>query len=364
MKVLIIKTSSLGDLIHTLPALTDAVAAIPDIRFDWVAEETFAEVPTWHPAVERVIPVAIRRWRKAWVKSWRDGEISNFRQDLRQQEYDLIIDAQGLFKSALLARMARGVVVGLDAESAREPGAARLYKRGIRVARDLHAIERVRSLFAQALGYAPRDTDPDYGIDGKGSESNLAKSLNSTNQKQINLTPTPHEKSGEKPYLVFLHGTTWTTKLWPLEYWVELARTAAAQGYDICLPWGNRDEQERAQQIIRQSGSGELLPRQTLTDMASRLAWADGVVGVDSGLAHLAAALSTPAVTLYGPTRTDLTGARGRLQINLQAKFECAPCMRRECDYYGTAEVVPACFSRLPPVDVWATLKTRMDDGT
>ncbi len=328
----------MGDLIHTLPALTDAAAAIPGVSFDWVAEESFAEVPAWHPAVERVIPVAIRRWRKGWIKSWRSGEIREFRQQLRQQEYDLIIDAQGLFKSALLARMAYGDTTGLDASSAREPGAALFYRRGIRVARDMHAIERVRSLFAQALGYTKPETELDYGLS--------ANSLNSS----------------DTPYLVFLHGTTWSSKLWPLEYWVELARTAASQGYAIYLPWGSAEEQERARQIIQQSGSGDLLPRQTLTEMARHLAGAAGVVGVDSGLAHLAAALSIPAVTLYGPTRTDLTGARGRLQTNLQAQFECAPCMRKECNFSGASEVSPACFGSLPPADVWVVLKSRMDE--
>ncbi len=328
----------MGDLVHTLPALTDAVAMIPGVRFDWVAEESFCEIPGWHPAVERVLPVAIRRWRRDWIKFWRNGEVGDFRRQLRQQEYDLIIDAQGLFKSALLARMARGDTVGLDASSAREPGAALFYRRNIRVARDMHAIERVRSLFAQALGYTKPETELDYGISINGPSSS------------------------DNPYLVFLHGTTWSTKLWPLEHWVELARTAASQGYAIHLPWGSAEEQERAQQIIHQSGSGELLPRQTLTEVAQHLAGAAGVVGVDSGLAHLAAALSVPAVTLYGPTRTDLTGARGRLQTNLQAQFECAPCMRKECSYPGEAEVAPACFGSLPPANVWATLTTSMDE--
>ncbi len=338
LKVLIVKTSSLGDLIHTLPAVTDAAAAIPGIRFDWVAEEPFTEVPCWHPAVDRAIPVAIRRWRQAWIKSWSTGEITAFRRNLRQRDYDLIIDAQGLYKSALLARMARGVTVGLDADSAREPGAARFYHRGIRIARDRHAIERVRSLFAQALRYTRPETEPDYGI-----------------SPEVQIRPS-------RPYIVFLHGTTWSTKLWPVEYWVELAAMVAANGYDLYLPWGNEDEKRRARQIISQSGAGELLPRLTLSEMKDRLAGAAGVVGVDSGLAHLAAALSLPAVTLYGPTRTELTGAVGSLQTNLRAEFACAPCMRKECNFPGASAVIPACFGTLPPEEVWAGLQARMDE--
>ncbi|MEJ2529628.1 MAG: lipopolysaccharide heptosyltransferase I [Gammaproteobacteria bacterium] len=338
MKVLIVKTSSLGDLIHTLPAVTDASVAIPDISFDWVAEEAFAEVPTWHPAVERVIPVAIRRWRKAWIRSWLDGDIKSARQELQWRDYDLIIDAQGLYKSALLAQMARGVPVGLDADSAREPGAVRFYQRGIKVARDRHAIERVRSLFAQALGYAKPETAPDYGISGI------------------------HPSDSKNPYLVFLHGTTWITKLWPEEYWAELVGIAASNGFQILLPWGSDAEKLRAERIIDHAGQGELMPRLSLSEMKDKLAGAAGVVGVDSGLAHLAAALSVPAVTLYGPTRTDLTGAIGKLQTNLQAQFACAPCMLKECNYAGSSEVTPACFGDLSPQKVWSALEARIQE--
>jgi heptosyltransferase I len=338
LKVLIVKTSSLGDLIHTLPAVTDAVAAIPGIRFDWVVEEAVTEVPSWHPAVERVIPVAIRRWRKAWINSWRNGEIKAFRRDLRRRDYDLIIDAQGLYKSALLARMARGVTVGLDSDSSREPGATRFYQRSITVARDQHAIERVRSLFAQALRYSKPESAPDYGI-SKMSQAN-----------------------SDKPYLLFLHGTTWITKLWPVEYWVELSKIAAAKEFHVLLPWGSEEEKQRAEQIISRSGHGELLPRLSLSEMKDILAGAAGVVGVDSGLPHLTAALSIPAVTLYGPTKTGLTGAVGRLQTNLQAEFACAPCMQKACSYLETSKVVPACFGDLPPEKVWAALESRMSE--
>jgi heptosyltransferase-1 len=338
VKVLIVKTSSLGDLIHTLPALSDAAEAIPGIRFDWVVEEPFAEIPEWHPAVDRVIPVAIRKWRRSWINAWRSKEIKQARQNLRQRDYDLIIDAQGLYKSALLAWMARGVSVGLDADSARESGAARFYHRTVSVPREMHGIERVRSLFAQALGYSRPDSEPDYGISRSG------------------------QTSADDPYILFLHGTTWVTKLWPIEYWVELARIAASNGYQLFIPWGSGEERQRAEQIINQPGSGELLPRLSLSEMKQRLAGASAVVGVDSGLAHLAAALSVPAVTLYGPTRTDLTGAVGRLQTNLLAEFECAPCMLKECNYSGVSEVSPACFGKLPPDMVWAALDARMKE--
>ncbi len=336
MKILIIKTSSLGDVIHTFPALTDAVKAIPGVRFDWVVEEAFQEVPGWHPAVERVIPVAIRRWRKGWRAAWRSGEIAAFRQQLAAEPYDLIIDAQGLIKSALIARMAQGRRAGLDRRSAREPLAALAYHQRVSVPRTMHAIERVRSLLAQALDYPNLFDEPDYGI-----------------------SPTSTPETG-RPYLLFLHGTTWTTKLWPEQYWKELAQLADSAGFEVRLPWGSEAERERAEWIASVVPAARQLPRLGLSELKTELAGAAGVVGVDSGLAHLAAALSIPAVTLYGPTRTDLTGALGRNQINLRADFPCAPCMRKTCDYRGEAAVQPACFQSLPPQRVWERLQIQM----
>jgi heptosyltransferase-1 len=336
LNVLIVKTSSLGDVIHTLPAITDAVAALPGIRFDWVVEEAFAEVPGWHPAVEQVIPVALRRWRRGWRQAWRSGELGAFRRKLAARRYDLVLDAQGLIKSAALALLANGRRAGLDRGSAREPLAAFCYHRRIGVAREMHAVERVRRLFAAALGYAMPDTAPDYGIQP------------------------PARQPADPPYLLFLHGTTWPTKQWPQAYWIELARLAAAAGYEIRLPWGNPGERTRAEEIAAVAGAGRLLPASGLSELAAQLAGAAGVVGVDSGLAHLAAALAVPAVTLYGPTRTELTGAVGPRQINLKAEFPCAPCMRRACDYSGEREVEPACFASLPPVRVWQQLQIQM----
>ncbi len=336
MKVLIVKTSSLGDVIHTLPAVTDAAETIRDIGFDWVVEEGFAEVPTWHSAVDRVIPVALRRWRKGWWSAWRGGEVAAFRNLLGSTHYDLIIDAQGLIKSGLITLMARGERSGLDRGSAREPMVAYCYQRQIHVPREQHAIARVRMLFAKALGYKVPSSEPDYGI---------------------SYTPL---SSDQPPYLIFLHGTTWSSKLWPEPYWGELVQKALAAGYQVRLPWGSGEERERAERIIANAGGGTLLPRMGLPELKSELAAAAGVVGVDSGLAHLAAALDLPAVTLYGPTRTELTGAMGERQINLRAEFPCAPCVRRVCDYQNGADVAPACFSSLPPQLVWERLQQQM----
>ena len=337
MRVLLVKTSSLGDLIHTFPALSDAVRTRPDIRFDWLVEEPFAEVPGWHPAVAAVIPIALRRWRRDWRKAWRNGDLKAFRERLRDADYDLVLDAQGLYKSALPAMLARGPRAGFDRRSAREPLSAWTYHHRYPVARGQHAIARIRQLLAAALDYPVPDVPADYGL------------------------RVSHVHDAGVRRLVLLHGTTWPSKHWPEPYWAEFAHIAATRGFEVVLPWGDPDDRLRAERIISAAGTGELLPRQSLTELAQTLAGAEGVVGVDSGLAHLAAAVGTPAVTLYGPTHTELTGALGPRQRNLAVEFACAPCMRRICDYEGPSAVRPACFATLNPATVFDALSRQMD---
>jgi heptosyltransferase-1 len=344
MRVLIVKTSSMGDVIHTLPALTDAGNAIPDIQFDWVVEENFAEIPAWHPRVNKVIPIAWRRWRKQLFSTATRQGLHEFRQRLRAEKYDLIIDAQGLVKSALCAVFARGVAAGLDWNCARESLASLFYRRKLEVDFQQHAIVRMRMLFSLALGYPLPTSVPDYGID---------------RQKLV------AGASPATPYLVFLHGTTWATKHWPEAYWLALTRLAEQKGWQVKLPWGNATEQERAQRIAANSSNVEVLPRQDLIGMARILAGARAVVAVDTGLGHLAAALNVPGVSLYGPTDPKLTGALGASQVHLTADFPCAPCFSKVCTYPGkgppsplksSSPLYPACFSGLNPELVWGSL--------
>ena len=281
MRVLLIKTSSMGDVIHTLPALTDAQNAIPGIRFDWVVEEGFTDIPAWHPAVDNIIPVAIRRWRKNLWKTWRSGEYRRFKQRLRQEQYDLVLDAQGLTKSAWLTRGLSASVAGLDKASARDPFACRFYDHRYHVDWGLHAVERLRSLFAQALGYVKPDSSGDYGLDRNALAAQL-------------------KDAPDKPWLMFLHGTTWASKHWPEANWRALAEYYSAQGIPVRLPWGNTTEHERAVRIADGLPGVEVLPRLKIAEIASWLAGARACVAVDTGLGHLAAALDTPACPCMG----------------------------------------------------------------
>ncbi|AJZ87584.1 ADP-heptose--LPS heptosyltransferase [Klebsiella michiganensis] len=295
MRVLLVKTSSMGDVLHSLPALTDAMHAIPGIKFDWVVEEGFAQIPGWHPAVDTVFPVAIRRWRKSWFASKTRSERKAFYQALKAREYDCIIDAQGLVKSAaLVTRKAHGIKHGMDWNSAREPLASLFYNVRHSVAKQQHAVERVRELFAQSLGYTKSDRQGDYAI-----APHFLNYLNADNGQ----------------YAVFLHATTRDDKHWPETHWRELIGLLDGSGVRIKLPWGAPHEEARAKRLAEGFDFVDVLPKMTLEEVAKVLAGAKYVVSVDTGLSHLTAALDRPNVTLYGPTDPGLIGGYGKNQI-------------------------------------------------
>ncbi len=294
MQVLIVKTSSMGDVLHTLPALTDAMQALPGIRFDWVVEENFAQIPSWHPAVDKVLPVAIRRWRKHWFGSQQREERVVFKRALQSRHYDVVIDAQGLIKSAaLVTRLARGTKHGQDSRSAREPFASWWYDIRHEIGKKQHAVERTRELFAKSLGYDKPTTQGDYAIAGHF------------------LTDLSIDAP---PYLVFLHATTRDNKHWPEAHWRDLIEQVQPTGLRIKLPWGAEHEHQRAQRLAEGFDHVEVLPRLTLEQVAQQLAGARAVVSVDTGLSHLTAALDRPNITLYGPTDPGLIGGYGKNQ--------------------------------------------------
>lgn len=331
LRVLVVKTSSLGDVVHALPAVHDACAR--GAQIDWVVEEAFADIPRLHPSVNRVIPVAWRRWRKN-LRASRD-EMRAFYAQLREHSYDVVIDGQGLIKSALVSSLANGPIQGFSHTTAREPWAAFFYRKGHAVPRAQHAIDRQRQLFAAVLGYQVPDNEFTTGL-----------------EKPVN--PDTANKA-----VVLLHGTTWETKHWPEAMWVNLAELAQADGYEPILTWGNAEEHLRAQRIAATSGA-KIQDRVSLLELSGVLAGAAAVVGVDSGLCHLSAALGTPTLGLYGPTNSVLTGCRGRYAQYAQASTLCSPCLQKRCTRYQGeplswqgAVITPPCFATLPPASVW-----------
>ena len=298
MKVCVIKTSSMGDVIHTLPALTDAQKAIPSLSIDWVVEENFAEIPRWHSAVNRVIPIALRRWRKSPFSIQTRNEWKNYRILLQAENYDVVIDAQGLIKSALcVTRFAQGVKHGYDRQSIREPLASFFYDKKYAISYQQHAVERIRQLFALSLGYELSQVQGDYGI---------ARHF-------------LHQTS-EKNYVVFIHSTTRADKHWKESEWQKLIeKITALSDCEIHLPWGNEQEKARAERLVQVDSKVIVLPKLTLTELAKQLANAKAVVSVDTGLAHLTAALDKPNITLYGATDPKLIGCYGKNQHYLSA---------------------------------------------
>tara|TARA_R110002110_G_scaffold415044_2_gene647665 strand:+ start:8241 stop:9317 length:1077 start_codon:yes stop_codon:yes gene_type:complete len=345
LKVLIVKMSSLGDVIHTLPAVTDAAKACPGIRFDWVVEPAFQEIPQWHPAVNRVYAVPVRYWRKNILSTLAKGELKHFISDIRQEKYDLVIDAQGLLKSALVSMITKGPLTGLAKQSAREPIASWFYQSKIILSKKQHAVEKVRQLFAQALGYTYDPGDLNYGID------------------KARLQPFPI--AGE--YVVFLHGTTWATKHWPEYYWRQLAEIHSAHGIKVLLPWGNAAEKLRAEQIqahCQNKGFSivpEVLPALNLSQIALVIGNAMGVVAVDTGLGHISAMMNVPTVSVYGPTYPGFTGSYGQNQSHMSVSTDCHPCFAKQCPIAKQGDqVYPPCFASLPAEKVWQVFKQQI----
>ena len=289
MRLLLVKTSSLGDVIHNLPVVSDIRRHFPEAAIDWCVEDSFAAIPRLHPAVEEVIPVAIRRWRKQLFarQTWQD--VSTFRAQIGREAYDLVIDTQGLLKSALVARQARGTRCGYDAASAREPLATRFYDRCFAVDVCLHAVARNRLLAAKALGYSP-EGEPDYGIVAP---------------------PSRFPGCPQGPYAVLLTATSRDDKLWPEAHWIALGKSLHGAGITALLPGGSPVERERAARLAEAIPDAVAVPPMRIGELAGLLAGARLAVGVDTGLSHLAVALRVPTVALYVATDPGLTGVLG-----------------------------------------------------
>jgi heptosyltransferase I len=304
MRVLIIKLTSMGDLMHAFPALTDAMERIPNIQFDWVVDESFAEVPKWHPAVHRVITTAHRRWKKNVLDAWSAGEFREFRSQLNEDDYDVVVDLQSNLKSAFVSWLRRGAVHGYDKKTCREKPAHWAYKKHHHIPLRQHAIERQRALFAEIFQYDRPQSVPSYGV-------NLHKTLAAE--------PLYHLSLPEK-YVVFVHNASWPTKLWPIVSWQALINKVAEQGYAVLLPCGSDAEYQRAKTIADSSPAAIALDKMSLNMLAMILLGAKAAVCSDTGLAHLAAVAATPAITLYAVTDTLLIGTVGQSQQHVVAK--------------------------------------------
>ena len=289
-EILFIKTSSLGDVVHHMPAITDARRHLPDARLAWVVEEAYAPLARLHPGVDEVIPVATRRWRGSLTApaTWR--EIRRFRAAIRVRSFAAAIDTQGLLRTALIAHSVRGTRHGYDRASIREPLACLFYDVRHRVEWRAHAVPRNRVLCGLALGYEPIEP-PNYGLDRAMIAGTTVKP--------------------DKPYAVLIHGTAQSGKLWADRCWATVARGVGDRGFDVVLPWGTIKERARSVAIAATAGTGEVPDLRPLDAVAALIAGASFVIGVDTGLVHVAAALGVPLVAIFIDSEPGLTGPVG-----------------------------------------------------
>lgn len=346
MKILVVRLSSLGDILHLFPAISDLRSRFPEAEIHWLVEPAFAEMAGWHAAVDKVIAVPLRRNKKTW---WRiPGLLRHLKKQLKAEHYDLVIDAQGLIKSAMLSRLPGVDVYGFSADSARESLAARFYKKTASVATGLHVVEKNRQLIAELFG-ADANTPADFG-------------LAAFRERQMELPE--HLKSfAGKNCIVLLHGTTWNSKYWPEASWQELIGMLVRQGFRCLLPWGNEEERLRALRLA--GGDGEALPKLSLDELTGLLLHTQGFVSVETGIGHLATVLDVPGIMLHGPTDPGYSGILGKSCVHITSGLDCSPCFKRDCPILDPVSGIPPCQQAIAAQRVFeACLKQFSESGS
>ena len=296
MKVLIIKLTSMGDLMHALPALTEAQQNIKNISFDWVVDKAFSSVPSWHPSVNKIITTDHRTWRKQFFSSESRDALRKVRNEINNTQYDFVIDMQNNLKSAFISFLCKQEITGMDARSSREYPAHWAYSTKVNIEKSLHAVVRQKQILSSCLNYET-STQVNYGI----SKTNFIKPENELPKK----------------YMVLVQNASWPSKQWSMQNWKGLVRHISNQGINILLPSGNETEILRAKEIASVSEKAEALEIMPLNEVAYVIDNADYCVCSDTGLAHLSAVVGTPSLTLYGPTDTSLIGTIGIDQSHL-----------------------------------------------
>jgi heptosyltransferase-1 len=297
-KILIVRVSSLGDVVHNMPAIADIRRLHPDAQIDWLVEESFTDLVELVDGVRRAIPFSLRRWRKRLfsLDNWR--EIQRFRRTLAAEKYDLVIDCQGLIKTAWVASWARGTLVGLGN---RTDGAGYewpvrfFYDKRVPIEPRTHVVERTRQLVAAALGDPrPEATDAiTFGMDTRRAALALSEA-------GLNLPV---------PYVVFVHATSRADKQWPETAWIELGQSLIRRGVSIVLPWGSETERETSDKLAKEFGAAAVVPpKLSLPAVVGLIDGAAATVGVDTGLVHIAAALKRPTIELYNFSTAWRTG--------------------------------------------------------
>jgi heptosyltransferase-1 len=326
VRILIVKLSSLGDVVHTMPVVHDIRAANPEAVIDWVVEPAFAPLVRRVNGVSEVIECSMRRWRRHWWMASVRAEWRVFRERLKAHYYDAVIDLQGLTKSAIVAKLANGPSFGLGHAtegSSFEAPARWLVDHPLKVEPRIHAMERAREIVGQVITHVP-DGAPVYG-------------LRAARPPQYPVQPT----------VVFVHGSSRDDKLWPQAHWIALGKRLIQAGWRIGLPQGNEAEQTRAEMIaaglqFEKAFQVEVWPAMKIDALLDRMSMAQGVIGVDSGLSHIAVALDLPHVQLYNHPTAWRTGPLAKFSVGRQLVVEARPTPALEDVWWAWTSVLQA----------------------
>jgi heptosyltransferase-1 len=322
MKVLIVKVSALGDIVHALPVLAWVKSAGSEIVIDWLVEEPFAPLLEGHPLLNRVHRIATRKWRQqGWIKS--AGEGMRMIGLLRRQKYDLVLDLQGNSKSGLFTAFCGAPRrFGFDRGGVREwPNLLATNRRVSLTTDEYHISER-----SLALARAAFPAGTDHQMTGP-------LPIQPDAARQVETSLAEHGLTG-RHFAILHYGTTWPTKLWSVDNWQKLVRLLLEETtLTPVLTWGNPEERAVVEQIAAVvDGRAVIWPRGTLSEMAALLARAAVVVGGDTGPIHVAAAVGAPTVSIYRATDKLRNGPRGDRHFRLQAPLHCSPCLHKSCE--------------------------------
>lgn len=287
--ILLVRLTSMGDIIHNFPAVTDLAKHYPSAKIDWLVNQDFADLPALHPHIHTVIACAERQWRRQPFSNQTWREIQHCRTQLRQTPYDLVIDSQGLIKSAWLSSLTKRPIAGYDINSIKERLATYFYTYDYSVPWRLDAITRNRKLTGLACGYLS-EGPVDYGIP--------------TIEHRLNWLP-------QKKYVVFLTATSQVDKQWPANNWIHIGNILTQLGFEVVLPWGSLKEYDSCK-ALSLAFPAIVPPKLSLKDAAYLLQKAQLAIGVDTGLTHLAAAVNTPVIMLFCASNPRLTGVQSQ----------------------------------------------------
>ena len=294
IRILIVKLTSLGDLIHTMPAITDIQHNSSEVELDWLVDEQFSEIPAWHSFVNKTIAIGLRRWRRN-INSRSLSEFMNCISEIRSKNYDFIVDVQGLLKSSILGSIiAKGESHGYADTSIKEKYASLFYNYKYHVPLNLHAVTRIRNLCSQVLNYSIDEAEINYGV-----------------KEQL-------QNKERDNYIVLIPHSSNPIKNWEEKKWIELAKLINAEGLKVKVSWGSEFEKQQATRIAQASNT-EVAEKLNLNinSIGKFLAKAKAVVSLDTGFSHIAAALETPNICLCITSDPNLSGAIGKNQYSL-----------------------------------------------